>query len=171
MSAFGVYFFKMPNHFSTGGVTGAGIILGALFPCISTGTYILAINLFMLALGAVFRQPQLRASDLYCSVLFSVLTARWSGSFPMTGDAHRRPDARAFFRRPHPRRGSSILFNLEASTGGTDIVAMILRSFTTLDIGRALLLSDSLSLRRAPHLRRQDGAPSAFSGFCSNPCS
>jgi uncharacterized membrane-anchored protein YitT (DUF2179 family) len=38
--------------------------------------------------------------------------------------------------------GSAILFNEGASSGGTDIVAMILKKFTRLDIGKALLLSD-----------------------------
>lgn len=36
--AVGLYYFKMPNHFSTGGVSGIAIILGALIPGLSTGT-------------------------------------------------------------------------------------------------------------------------------------
>lgn len=30
--ALGVYCFKFPNHFSTGGVSGLGVVLGALIP-------------------------------------------------------------------------------------------------------------------------------------------
>jgi uncharacterized membrane-anchored protein YitT (DUF2179 family) len=82
MSAFGVYFFKMPNHFSTGGVTGAGIILGALFPGISTGTYILAINLFMLALGAVSSAAASGFGPSTAACSFPYSSARWSGSSP-----------------------------------------------------------------------------------------
>ena len=37
---------------------------------------------------------------------------------------------------------SAILFNIDASSGGTDIAAMILKKYTGLDVGRALLLSD-----------------------------
>lgn len=40
--------------------------------------------------------------------------------------------------------GSAILFNMQASTGGTDIVAMILRKYSSLDIGKALFVADSL---------------------------
>ena len=36
------------------------------------------------------------------------------------------------------------MFNLDASSGGTDIVAMILKKFTNVNIGKALLLSDSV---------------------------
>ena len=38
--------------------------------------------------------------------------------------------------------GSAVLFNEGASSGGTDIVAMILKKFTSLDIGKALLITD-----------------------------
>ena len=41
-----------------------------------------------------------------------------------------------------PAIGSAMLFNLDASSGGTDIVAMILKKYTSLDIGKALLCSD-----------------------------
>ena len=36
----GVYFFKLPNHFSTGGVSGISIILSSVIPNVSTATLI-----------------------------------------------------------------------------------------------------------------------------------
>ena len=41
-----------------------------------------------------------------------------------------------------PSFSSAILFNIGASSGGTDIIAMILKKFTTLNIGAALFLVD-----------------------------
>lgn len=41
-----------------------------------------------------------------------------------------------------PAVGAAMVFNVGASTGGTDIVAMILHKYTSLEIGRALLVSD-----------------------------
>ena len=41
-----------------------------------------------------------------------------------------------------PAIGSAILFNIGASSGGTDIAAMILKKYTGMDVGRALLVSD-----------------------------
>ena len=38
--------------------------------------------------------------------------------------------------------GAAVVFNIGASTGGTDIIAMILHKYTSLEIGRALLVSD-----------------------------
>lgn len=41
-----------------------------------------------------------------------------------------------------PAIASGIVFNIGASTGGTEIVAMILHKYIKVEIGRALLLSD-----------------------------
>ena len=57
---------------------------------------------------------------------------------PMTS----QPFLELLFAVSLPAIGSAILFNLDASTGGTDIVAMILRKYTSLNIGRALMYSD-----------------------------
>lgn len=43
-----------------------------------------------------------------------------------------------------PAIGSAILFNMNASSGGTDIVAMIVKKYSKMDIGKALMVSDCL---------------------------
>ena len=43
-----------------------------------------------------------------------------------------------------PAVGSAILFHLDASSGGTDIVAMVVRKYTSINIGMALMASDAL---------------------------
>ena len=53
MSA-GIYFFKFPNHFSTGGVSGISIILGELVPSLSAGAFVFIINQALLLLGFLF---------------------------------------------------------------------------------------------------------------------
>ena len=47
-----------------------------------------------------------------------------------------------FFAVILPALGAAILFNIDASSGGTDIAAMILKKYTGMDVGRALLVSD-----------------------------
>ena len=44
----GIYFFKFPNHFSTGGVTGIAIVLGHYVPSITPGTLVTIINIALL---------------------------------------------------------------------------------------------------------------------------
>jgi uncharacterized membrane-anchored protein YitT (DUF2179 family) len=43
-----------------------------------------------------------------------------------------------------PAVGSAILFNIGASTGGTDVIAMLLKKYTSIDIGRSLFFTDLL---------------------------
>ncbi len=40
--------------------------------------------------------------------------------------------------------GSAVIFNNAASSGGTDIVALILKKYSKLDVGKALLVTDFL---------------------------
>ena len=44
----GIYFFKFPNHFSTGGVTGIAIVLGHYVPSVTPGTMVTIINIALL---------------------------------------------------------------------------------------------------------------------------
>ena len=44
----GVYFFKIPNNFTTGGVSGLSIILGSVIPFLSTATLMAIINVLRL---------------------------------------------------------------------------------------------------------------------------
>ena len=45
----GIYFFKFPNNFSTGGVSAISIMLHALIPSVSAGTFVLALNMILLS--------------------------------------------------------------------------------------------------------------------------
>ena len=45
-----------------------------------------------------------------------------------------------------PAVGSAILFNIGASSGGTDIIAMVLKKYTSFNIGTVLLFVDLFSV-------------------------
>ena len=145
----GIYFFKFPNNFSTGGVSGLAVILGHYFPGITPGSFVLVINMALLLLGFLVFGKGFGGKTAYVSVLMSgatwVLERLIPMSAPMTAmadPAAAQPFVELIFAVSLPAVGSAILFNLDASSGGTDIVAMILRKFTSLDIGKALLCSD-----------------------------
>jgi uncharacterized membrane-anchored protein YitT (DUF2179 family) len=142
--AIGVYFFKFPNHFSTGGVTGIAVILSSLFPAVSSSTYASIINLIFLILGFVVLNRGFGIRTVYCSLLFSGLLSALEWLVPLSAPLTNEKILELFFAIIFPAIGSAILFNLESSTGGTDILAMILKKYTSLDIGRALLCVDIL---------------------------
>jgi uncharacterized membrane-anchored protein YitT (DUF2179 family) len=141
--AIGVYFFKFPNNFSTGGVSGLAVILSKFVP-IPTATISSVINLLFLLLGFIFLNSGFSVKTIYCSLLFSALLQGFEWIFPMSAPFTDQKMLELFFAVILPALGSAILFNMGSSTGGTDIAAMILKKFTALDIGRALLLVDVL---------------------------
>ena len=142
--ALGVYFFKFPNHFSTGGVTGIAVILSSLFPAVSSSTFSSVINFFFLILGFLVLNKGFGLRTVYCSLLFSGLLSAFDWIVPLSAPLTDEKLLELFFAIILPALGSAILFNLDGSTGGTDILAMILRKYTSLDIGNALLYVDVL---------------------------
>lgn len=144
LTAVGIYFFKFPNNFSTGGVSGISILLGKLVPFLSPAISMWAINLILLLIGFLFFGRGFGLMTAYCSMLYSFLTWLFEVIYPMTAPFTDQPFLELCFAMMLPAVGSAILFNCNASTGGTDIVAMILKKYTSLDIGKALLVSDAL---------------------------
>lgn len=144
LTAVGIYFFKFPNNFSTGDVSGISILLGRLVPFLSPAVTMWAINLILLLVGFLFFGRGFGLMTAYCSMLYSFLTWLFEVIYPMTQPFTDQPFLELCFAMMLPAVGSAILFNCNASSGGTDIVAMILKKYTSLDIGKALLVSDAL---------------------------
>ena len=143
----GVYFFKFPNNFSTGGVSGLAIIFGKLIPAewLSPATMMWIINMVLLVVGFVFLGRGFGFWTAYCSLMFSLETWVLEKLCPMEAPFTDQPLLELCFAMMLPAVGSALLFNCNASSGGTDIVAMILKKYTGLDdIGKALFVSDSL---------------------------
>ena len=138
----GIYFFKFPNHFSTGGVTGIAIVLGHYVPSITPATLVTIINVALLALGFAVFGKTFGIRTVYASLLMSGTLQLLEIVCPMEAPMTSQPLVELLFAVGLPAVGSAILFNLDASSGGTDILAMILRKYTALNIGIALLCSD-----------------------------
>lgn len=140
--ALGVYFFKMPNHFSTGGVTGIAIVISKFLPGISTGSLVFLFNMALLAVGFLFLSRTFGLATVYSSTLMSVVIWVLERVYPMESPFTDEPLLELVFAVGLPALGSALLFNIGASTGGTDIIAMLLKKYTSIDIGKALLAAD-----------------------------
>ncbi len=142
MLAIGVYFFKIPNGFATGGVSGIGTILGKLTAEVSSGTWILVINVALLLVGFAFLGRSNGIKTVYCSLLFSFLTYGLEFFVPMSAPLTNQPLLELLYAMMLTAIGSAIIFNCNASSGGTDIVALILKKYTSIDVGKSLLITD-----------------------------
>ena len=127
-----------------GGTSGISIIAATLLPHIwMSPTFMFIINGVLIVLGLVFLGGARSSGPRF--------TLRWR-SRSMSGCCARAvPMARPFtddtflelcYAVILPAAGSAIIFNIGASSGGTDIIAMILSKYTSLEIGTALLVSD-----------------------------
>lgn len=142
MISVGVYCFKFPNNFSMGGVSGLSILLGKVFPALSASSYNTIINVLFLILGFIMLDKSFGFRTVYCSLLSAGLIQVFSWVWPLTAPLTDQLMLELFFAVILPALGAAILFNIDASSGGTDIAAMILKKYTGLDVGTALLVSD-----------------------------
>ena len=137
----GVYFFKFPNHFAFGGVTGFSTVVSAVTRW-SAGGFTFAANMILLLIGFVFVGRQFGVKTVYASVLMSAALAVLEKLYPMSRPLTTEPVLELVFAIFLPAVGSAVLFNIGASSGGTDIVAMVLKKYTSFNIGTALFLVD-----------------------------
>ena len=143
--AMGIYFFKFPNQFAFGGVTGIAMIASHITGgAISNGTIVLILNVFLLLVGFLVLGKGFGFKTVYCSMLLSLSLKGMELLYPMSKPFTNQPLLELAYAVAIPAIAAAILFNIDASTGGTDIIAMILRKYTSIDIGRSLFLVDSI---------------------------
>ena len=123
----GVYFFKFPNNFSMGGVSGMAVLLGKLIPQLSPSTFNSIINLLFLLLGFLLLDKGFGFRTVYCSILYAGLVQVFEILWPLSAPLTDQLMLELLFAVILPAIGSAILFNIGASSGGTDIAAMILK--------------------------------------------
>ena len=141
--AVGTYFFKFPNNFTFGGITGLAVLI-AKTGLISAADFSFVANMSLLILGAIILGKKFVAKTAYCSVLLSFALSLFERIFPMNQPFTNQPMLEVMFAIALPALGSAILFNIGSSSGGTDIIAMILKKYSSFNIGPALMLSDLL---------------------------
>lgn len=138
----GVYFFKTPNGFATGGVSGLSIILANIFPVMSQATYMMIINVLLLMLGVIILGKECGILTIYCSLLFSIATRVLEILVPLSGPITDYPLLELVYAVLLSGVGSAIIFKCKGSSGGTDIVALILKKYTSMNVATALLCTD-----------------------------
>lgn len=141
--AIGTWLFKYPNNFTFGGVTGISIVVSKLVPAnISASTINLVINAILMVLGIVVLGSGFAGKTMYVTVLSTVSISLLDKVAPIAEPMTSQPVLEFVFAVGLPGIASAILFNMDASSGGTDIIAMILKKYTTMEIGTALFAAD-----------------------------
>ena len=141
----GTYFFKFPNHFAFGGVSGLAPVINGLTG-ISATLFTNVANLVLLVIGFIFLGKAVGVHTVYATLVMAVTLELLESFVPMSQPLTDEPLLELIFAVLLPAIGSAVLFNMAASSGGTDIIAMILRKYTDIHIGTALLIVDAASV-------------------------
>lgn len=142
LTAVGIAVFKTPNHFAFGGTSGISIVLTGFFPGLDVGTAMWLINAVLVAGGLLVLGPKVMGWTIYSSFALSFFVSLCEKVVPLTQPLTEDTFLELCYAVILPAIGSAVVFNIGSSTGGTDIVAMILSKYTSLEIGKALLCSD-----------------------------
>jgi uncharacterized membrane-anchored protein YitT (DUF2179 family) len=136
-----VEYFYAPNNIAAGGVTGAAIIINALIPSLSVGVMTLILNSALFIVAFMFIGGNFGIKTIYASLGISIILwiiESFLNPIAITKDLIMA----TIFGTLISAIGMALVFNENASTGGTDILAKILNKFFHLDIGKSLLVVD-----------------------------
>lgn len=135
--------FVFPHSLLLGGTSGISVILTRFLP-FSPGILLMIINFSLLVLAFALLGRNMAVRTLVGSVLTTVFIGVLE--LPLTLEAPLIPNiyASAAVGAALIALASGILFYVDSSSGGTDIIALIVRKFSSIRIGRALLLTDVL---------------------------
>ena len=144
----GIYFFKFPNHFSFGGISGLASAVSGLSG-VSTSLFTNAANLALLVLGFLFLGRDVGIRTVYATFVMTFSLDALERLCPIAQPPTQQPLLELVYAILLPGLASALLFEIGASSGGTDIIAMILRKHTSMHIGTALFLVDVASVTLA----------------------
>lgn len=140
--AVGLYFFWAPSQLAAGGVSGLAIVIKELMPAIPIGIIIMGLDIMMFTVGFIVLGKDFGIKSIVSSFAISLdmmlLEQILPGVSPLSEDNLIILLLGAIFIA----LGQAVIFNQEASSGGTDIIAKIISKFTHMNIGISLIAAD-----------------------------
>lgn len=142
--AIGLHFFLIPSNLAVGGTTGLAMVINSLIPSIPIGLILGAINTILFIVAFIILGKEFGGYTVYTSLALSGLLSLLEIWFPMNIPYIDDLFINLVFGILIAGIGMGVIFNENASTGGTDIIARIINKYAHIDIGKSLLLADFL---------------------------
>ncbi|WP_290454827.1 YitT family protein [Romboutsia ilealis] len=139
--AFGIQYFYAPNEIAGGGLSGMALVISHYIPSLSVGTIIMIGNIILFAISFILIGGDFGFKTIYASFMLSFVMdfmEKVLHSYALTTNMF----LAIMFGTIIIATGLGIAFAINASTGGTDILAKILNKYSTFNIGISLLLVD-----------------------------
>ena len=144
LMAVGVYFFEFANNFSTGGTAGLAQMISEMTGFLTPAQLASIFNIILLIIGMIVLGKDFTAKTIYCSLLLTLLLNVFEQLVPFSEPFTGQKVVELFIDMILVSVGAALVFNEDGSSGGTDVVAMILKKYTRINVGKALLLVDSI---------------------------
>ncbi|MCI7443847.1 MAG: YitT family protein [Clostridium sp.] len=139
--AISVEYFFIPNNLAAGGVTGLAIVINKFIPNLNVSLITFIINMILFIVAFILIGGSFGEKTLFATIGLSIIMwiiEEFLSPYALTKDLI----IATIFGTLISAIGMAIVFNNNASTGGTDILAKILNKFSHIDIGKALLIID-----------------------------
>lgn len=142
-----------------GGATGMSMLLNAIFPAITLGQFVFIINGILLLIGGFIVGWNFGLKTIYCIIVLSIAMDTWDYWLPngvlldgeivpngllvqYTETINSHNILLIILGAVIAGSGVAISFSQGGSTGGTDIVAMIINKYKTISYGKIVISSD-----------------------------
>lgn len=135
-----VYFFLVPSHASVSSISGLGIILTNFIP-LPLSVITMVLNVVLLIIGFIICGREFGTKTVYTSILLPVFIGIFERIFPNIGSLTKTQELDVLCYVLVVSVGLSILFNMNASSGGLDIVAKIMNKYLHIELGKAMSLA------------------------------
>ena len=154
VAAAGVYYFLVPSKLIIGSISGLSIVFHNLFGG-SLGTWILGINIFLLILAFLFIGNEFGAKTVYTALILGPLTEFWNWIYPWTKISVVNPVTGVHSVMGDPwfdlccfvlilSASQALMFRINASTGGLDILAKIVNKYLHFEMGASVSIAGAL---------------------------
>lgn len=141
--AAGTVLFIFPHALLLGGTSGIAVILDVFLP-FSPGTILMIINFTLLILAFLILGRDMAVKTLLGSAATTLGIGIFEKLFVFDGLLISAPLLSALAGAGIIAVASGIMFYIDSSSGGTDIIALIVQKYSSIRIGRALLITDFL---------------------------
>ena len=148
MYAFGWVACIIPAGGMGGGATGLSMLLNAVFPALSIGTFVFIINALLLIIAGFIIGWNFGIKTIYCIIVLSIAMDAWDYIIPpgilveYTQNIDSHNILLVILGAIIAGSGVAVGFSQGGSTGGTDIVAMIINKYKTISYGKIVISSD-----------------------------
>lgn len=159
ITAASVYYFLLPSKLIVGSISGLSIVICSLFEKIGVGVSlsvsIMVINAILLVLAYLLIGKEFGAKTVYSAMILGPLTDFWKAVLPWESIAVDNPVTGFQSVMGDPwfdlccfvlmlSAAQAIMFSINASTGGLDILAKIVNKYLHFDIGKSVSIAGAI---------------------------